>query len=110
MRIEQVKAGSPVLEDYTVSGAVVSFGELAVDCEVEEADSTVYIPIMRAAASGVLVQGPLAPDAGANIAEIIIPPRRYESVEELNSENEIVIVPHPLPLEMERVTLRLWPL
>ena len=109
MRIEYVRPLSPVLEDVSYEFAQVSIGGVEIDCEAEESDASVSIPIMRTL-EGQIVRGPLAPAAGAYVAEILIPPRRYERVEELNDENEIVTVSRPLPLECERIVLRLWPL
>ena len=104
MQIEVL--GSPIA-DYAVDmdAKTITVAGVVVYCEAEEQDSEHIVSISMSDEGPVLGRD----GAGGFIADIIIPPRRYENVEYIDEKEEVQTKAVALPLDMERITLRLWP-
>jgi hypothetical protein len=116
MIVEKVDPTRETFKDYSLEGAVLTIGELAVDLEGEQGEQEVIIAFSTC--EGVIHRG-LMP-CGEYVAEVIIPPRRYETVEvkdtaaaasgeaeEGGPETRMESI--PVPLDRDTVKLKLWP-
>jgi hypothetical protein len=98
--------------DFSVEGNAITFADqLVIDLEEEEQDDEVNIPVCS---NGTEYHRDLHPDC-AYVAQIIIPPRKYDIdyVDEENKETgkfESKEVKLPIPFDVENVVLRLWPI
>jgi hypothetical protein len=114
MIIERVDPSRDVLEDYSLEGAVLNIAGIAVDIEAEQGDQEVIITFSNH--NGMIHRGMMP--CGEYVADVIIPPRKYETVEvedergedggdeEPKTRTESV----PVALDLDSVILRLWPL
>lgn len=112
MIIEKVDWSKEWYREYGLEGTVLRIGDNEIDLEAEQGEQEVIVPFVRYEGK---VQRGLLP-CGEYVAEVIIPPRRYERVEvaegvqeegmEQQSHTEQVGV----PLDIERVVLKLWPI
>jgi hypothetical protein len=98
---------------------VLKIGDIQIDLEAEQQDQEVIIPISDH--NGMIHRGMMP--CCSYVAEIIIPPRKYELVEvedehqvesgssgkEQEEERKPRMENVPVPLDMESVVLRLWP-
>lgn len=91
--------------DVSVSGSVVTVGEVAVNCEERQDDSAVLIDL-RQDRGGPVTEG----GAGRQVASVYIPPRRYEEVEtgETDDEGNPVVSREAVPLDCDQVLVTLW--
>ena len=80
-----VKLGETVVP-YSVDGTKIYVHGDEIDCTALDSDSEVIYSVK---------------DGDSFVADVIIPPRRYD----YDSEGQ----QNPVPLNMDRVTLRLWP-
>jgi hypothetical protein len=115
MLIQKVDTSREVFRDYSLEGAVLTIGGIEVDLEAEQGEQEVIISISNH--EGKIHRGMMA--CCEYVAEVIIPPRRYEMVEveasagtfhggegeEPATHTERVAV----PLDMDSVVLKLWP-
>jgi len=87
---------------YTVEGARIIFdGKLTVDLEAEQEDVQKIVDVSLDK-DGNLIRG-----VGEwYVANIVIPPREYEAIENENGEQTITA----LPVNMDKVVLILWAL
>jgi hypothetical protein len=116
MIIEQVDPTRASLTDYSLNGSILTIGGLSVDLAQEQGDQEVIITIGRC--KGMVHRG-LMGKSCEYLADVIIPPRKYETVdvegpgsgtvgsgdEEPVTHTESV----PVPLDLDSVILRLWP-
>lgn len=102
MIIEKVDAQRSVENNWALNGNVLTVCGLTLDLEEEQQDSQARISIM--CRNGEVCRG--VSEGGEYIAEVVIPPRRYQLSE---PEGEEAIV-EPLPLDVDTVILRLWPI
>lgn len=106
MQIRLMEPGQPV-SDFSIAGAVVTVGEVSIDCAARERDTAVMIEVRRDS-GGTVTEG----GDGAYVAQIEIPARRYETVivepgsgdEDGPSEESEAVA-----LDPNAVTVTLWP-
>lgn len=91
--------------DVSVSGSVVTVGEVAVNCEERQDESAVLIDL-RQDRGGPVTEG----GEGRQVASVYIPPRRYEEVEtgETDDEDNPVMSREAVPLDCDHVLVTLW--
>jgi hypothetical protein len=119
MIIEKVDRGREAFGDYSLNGNELTVGGVTVDLAAEEDDQQVIISFGKC--NGVIHRG-LMPCC-EYVAEVIIPPRKYQTVEVAGpsqgmthsgtGEEEELPATHtervPAPLDPDSVILRLWP-
>jgi hypothetical protein len=120
MIVEKVDPSREAFGDYSLEGAVLTIAGISVNLEEEQEEQEVIITF--AACDGKVHRGMMP--CCTYVADIIIPPRRYEAVEvegpgsgsagsgKANSEEkepETHTESVPVPLDLDSVTLRLWP-
>jgi hypothetical protein len=121
MIVEKVDPTREAYSDYSLEGAVLTIGGIAVNLEAEQEDQEVIITFSDH--NGMIHRG-MMPCCNY-LAEAIIPPRRYETVEvdgppanALSGEGKKgdkaeVPATHmetvPVPLDLDSVILKLWP-
>jgi hypothetical protein len=111
MIIERIDESQAVFNDYCLEGTVLTIGDIAVDLEAEQSDQQVIIAFTIC--GGKIYRGMMGCCTYA--AEVLIPPRRYETVEVVDEaqEEEKAQRTHsesvPVPLDVDCVTLKLWP-
>lgn len=95
---------------YAVTKDKITFGddELTVKLSAKERDEEVTLDICLDKDEGIIMG--TGGSARNYAAQVVIPARRYEDQDsgERNEEGEPIMVPVPLPFEMERCTLILW--
>jgi hypothetical protein len=112
MIVKRLGSDTDTYADFSVEGNVITFSDqLDIDLESEEQDDEVNIPICS---NGTEYHRDLHPGC-AYVAQIIIPPRKYDidyvDVENQESgEFESKEVKLPIPFDVENVVLRLWPI
>jgi hypothetical protein len=106
MIIEKLDPSRDVESDVSLEGSVLIIAKVAVDLAAEEADSQVVITISRH--DGVAVRGSAV--GGEYVADIVIPPRRYKTVEGTGTDGNPTTSSEAIPLDLDAVTLRLWPI
>ena len=119
MIIEKIEPGRESFGDYTLEGTVLAIGGIAVDLAAEEGDQQVVITF--GCREGRIHRG-LMGKCCTYAAEIIIPPRRYETVEaegpagmfagEEDTEDGIMATRFEtvaVPVDTDTVILRVWP-
>lgn len=91
--------------DVSVSGSVVTVGEVTVNCEERQDESAVLIDL-RQERGGPVTEG----GEGRQVASVYIPPRRYEEVEtgETDDEDNPVMSREAVPLDCDQVLVTLW--
>jgi hypothetical protein len=127
MIIEKVDPGHECFSDYVLDGTDLIIGGengVIVDLEAEESDNEVVISFCQC--NGTVHRGLMPQTNCAYIAEIIIPPRRYEDMEvenenaapqdedefplEENGEEQLTHTERiPVPLDIESVKIKVWP-
>ncbi len=103
MIIEKVDARRSVENDWALNGDVLTVCGLSISLEEEQEDSQVCISIMRR--NGEVCRG--VSEGGEYIAEVVIPPRKYQSSEPSGDEEAVI---EPMSLDVDTVILRLWPI
>jgi len=106
MIVEKVDQAREVTTDIQLDGTLLSVAGVKINLEEEEADSQVLITVSLH--GGIAMRQPVA--GGEYIADIIIPPRRYEPVDDIGEDGEIKTESVPLPIDINSVVLRLWPI
>jgi hypothetical protein len=111
MIIEYVGKKADAFSDYALNRTTLTVAGIAVDLASEQRDQEVTIPFSRQ--EGMVRRG-ITP-CGEYAAEIVIPPRRYETVEraettetENGAEEQTYTETVSLPLDINTVTLKLW--
>lgn len=88
--------------EFTVDGTVLTIGSLSIDLQERQGDVQRVIDVCLDTTYATIQEG-----VGAwYVATIIIPPRKYQLVENDNGETSIV----PMSLDMPKVEIRLWAL
>ena len=116
MIVEKVDLGRDSFGEYSLDGTLLKIGGVTVDLAEEECEQEAIISFGKC--NGMVHRG-LKPCC-VYVAEVIIPPRKYETVEvEGPPENwtggtdEEAPVTHtetvPVPLDTNSVTLKVWP-
>jgi hypothetical protein len=120
MIIKKVDPVREAFSDYSLEGAVLTIGGIAVDLETEQEDQEVIITFSNH--NGMIHRGMMP--CCDYVAEVLIPPRRYETVEvdgpptsgfSSNGEGNQNEAPAthmetvPVPLDLDSVILKLWP-
>jgi hypothetical protein len=112
MQIQKVDPSRESFSDFSLVDHILKIGEIPVDLDYEERDQEVIISFTQC--DGEVHRGLMA--CGDYVAEVVIPPRRYEIVdvddvpkedsdEEPGTHTESV----PIPLDIDSVVLKLWP-
>lgn len=104
MRLEMMESGP--CADFSISGAVVSVGEVSVDCAAMQNDHEVVADICSDGQGG-FVAG--AAEGRAYVLSCIIPPQRVEMVQDGEDENGPIMKPAPIPLNPSEVVVKVWP-
>ncbi|MDR1902874.1 MAG: hypothetical protein LBQ88_11405 [Treponema sp.] len=122
MQIQKVDPNRESFSEYSLDGTILTIGDIELDLAEEQQDQEIVIPF--GTCEGVIHRG-LMPCC-SYVAEVVIPPRRYEIVEvpdepgigtvssggtkkkdeEPGTHTENV----PLPLDIDSVVLKLWPI
>jgi hypothetical protein len=120
MIIEKVDPAREAFGDYSLEGAILTIGGIAVDLEAEEGDQEVIITFSNH--NGMIHRGMMP--CCEYVADVLIPPRKYETVEAEGpgtgtagsggakgegKEPETHTESVPALLDLDSVTLRLWP-
>jgi hypothetical protein len=110
--IEKVDQSRDAFGDYSLEGSVLTVGGISVELEAEQGEQEVIITLSDH--NGMLHRG-MMPCCNY-VAEIIIPPRRYELIETPNedmegAEEQAVTRTEYVPviLDLDSVRLKLWP-
>jgi hypothetical protein len=118
MIIEKVDPIRDSFNDFSLDGNILTIGGVEIDLEAEEGDQENIITL--GSCNGMVHRG-LKPCC-VYVADVIIPPRKYESVEvdgpggstagggETDEEPATHTETVPVPLNTDSVTLRLWPI
>jgi hypothetical protein len=104
MIIEHLKDGPYV--DAALNGSNLSIAGLLLDLSERQDDAQVIIDIVQE--NGNIVEG--VGRSGVYVANILLPPKQYEVVEtdETGFDGRKVIAHRALPLDIDRVVLKLW--
>jgi hypothetical protein len=118
MIIQKVDPAREAFSDYSLEGAVLTIGGIAVDLETAQEDQEVIIPFSNH--NGKIHQGMMP--CCTYVAEVVIPPRRYEIMEAIRHPIKVssgeengdeVLAAHtettPVPIDVDSVVLKLWP-
>lgn len=115
MIVKKSDSTFPCFDDYSLNGTILTIAGIATNLEDEQQDQEVIIPFGRC--NGMIHRGLMS--CCSYVAEITIPPRRYELVEVseevVEDEEEENVRPGthtesvPLPIDIESVVLTLWP-
>ena len=119
MIVEKVDPSREAFGDYSIEGVVLTIAGIPVNLEEEQNEQEVIITF--AACEGKVHRGMMP--CCQYVAEVLIPPRKYETAEgpgsgtagsgdtEANGEEpETHTESVPIPLDLNSVTLRLWPI
>lgn len=119
MIVEKVDPSREAFGDYSLEGVVLTIAGIPVNLEEEQNEQEVIITF--AACEGKVHRGMMP--CCQYVAEVLIPPRKYETAEgpgsgtagsgdtEANGEEpETHTESVPIPLDLNSVTLRLWPI
>jgi hypothetical protein len=120
MIIQEIDPAREAFSDYSLDEAILTIGGIAVDLEAEQEDQEVIITFSDH--NGMIHRG-MMPCCNY-VAEVLIPPRRYETVEvegpptstfsgngkEGDGETPATHMETvPVPLDLASVILKLWP-
>ena len=118
MIIEKDDPNRETFSDYSLEGGILTIGGIAVDLETEQGEQEAIITFSRCC--GQVHRGMMP--CGEYVADVIIPPRMYETVEvgdapgsdtvdEASDEKPRMHAERVLvTLDLNTVTLRLWPI
>jgi len=107
MIIEKVDPNREAFSGYQLTGSILTVAGIAVDLEAEQEDQEKVIAITLCGISGKAMRGMM--QCCKYLADIIIPPRKYELVEAEDEEAVTHTESVPLPLDVDSVILRTWP-
>jgi hypothetical protein len=114
MYIQQVDRNRDCFSDYTLEGTTLSIGGISVDLVAEQGDQENIITF--SSCNGMIHRGMMP--CCKYVAEVLIPPRRYELMEVANERNEddeddeepgTHTESVAVPLDLESVVLKVWP-
>jgi hypothetical protein len=113
MIIEKIDPARECYSDYSLDGGILTIGGIEVDLAAEEGDQEVVISF--GACNGMVHQG-LKPCC-TYVADVVIPPRKWETTTRVPEESGGEMEEEPgeatetvaAPLDLDAVTLRLWP-
>jgi hypothetical protein len=121
MIVEKVDPSREAFSDYSLDGMVLTIAEIPVNLEEEQDEQEVIITF--ATCDGKVHRGMMP--CCQYVADVIIPPRKYETVEVegpgsgtagsggskdgSGEEPETHTESVPIPLDLDSVLLRLWP-
>jgi hypothetical protein len=119
MIIEKIDPNRESFSDFILEGTILTVADATIDLALEEGDQQVMIPF--GSCGGKVHRGLMA--CCEHVADAVIPPRKYESVEVdgppqgmagggMNDDGELPAThteTAPLPLDTESVVLRVWP-
>jgi len=121
MIIQKVDPNREAFNDYQLEDKILTIAGILVDLEAEQEEQEKVIVITKCGKTGNVVRGMMMPCC-QYFAEIIIPPRKYEEIEvedkpvthlEGKPKGDEEVTTHteniPLPLDIESVILRAWP-
>jgi hypothetical protein len=113
MIIEKIDPAREAFGDYALEEAVLTVGGVSIDLEAEQGEQEAVITFSNH--NGVIHRGMMP--CGEYVADVIIPPRKYETVEVEDDRGEdggdegpgTHTESVPVALELDSVILRLWP-
>jgi hypothetical protein len=115
MIIEKIDPTREAFSDYSLEGADLTIAGIPVNLEEAQGDQEVIITF--AACNGMVHRGMMP--CCEYVADVLIPPRKYETAEvengrgedeeETDEEPETHTESVPVPLDLDSVTLKLWP-
>jgi hypothetical protein len=107
MIVEKVDPVREAFNDYSLEKAMLTVGGIEVDLAAEQGDQEVIITF--ASCNGRVYRGMMT--CCEYVADVIIPPRKYDLVEVENEgeESNTYTGSVPIPLDLDSVTLKLWP-
>jgi hypothetical protein len=105
--IEKVDPAREAFSDYSLEEAILTVGGIEVDLAAEQGDQEAIITF--ASCNGTVHRGMMT--CCEYVADVIVPPRKYDLVEvEAEGEEPATRTESvPVPLDLDSVTLRLWP-
>jgi hypothetical protein len=120
MIIEKIDPARESFSDYSIENTMLTIAGITIDLALEEGDQQVIIQF--GSCNGKAHRG-LMPNC-EHVADVVIPPRKYETVEvdvppqemshngmkESGEEPATRTDTVPAPLDVESVLLNLWPL
>ena len=98
--------GSGPCADFSISGTVVSVGNASVDCASLQSDHEMIVDICSDGQGGFVVG---AQAGKAYVLSCIVPPRRYQYVQDGEDENGPIMVPEAIPLNPADIVVKVWP-
>jgi len=119
MIIEKVDPHRESFSDYQLTDSILTVAGIAVDLEAEQGDQEKVIAITKCGVTGKIMRGMMP--CCKYLADIIIPPRKYKEVEvteepvtppkgKPKDEDAVTHTENvPLPLDLNSVILRTWP-
>jgi hypothetical protein len=106
MIIEKIDPARESFSDYSLDDDSLTIGGVTIELATEQDDQEKIITLGQC--NGMVHRG-LMPCC-VYVAEVVIPPRRYEYEEvEGKEEGKTETIATPIPLDTESVVLRLWP-
>jgi len=115
MIIEKIDPAREIFSDYSIENTKLTIADITIDLVLEEGDQQVIIQF--GSCDGKVHRG-LMPRC-EHVADVVIPPRKYETVEVdgppqgMSGEDDELPATHteivPAPLDVESVILSLWP-
>jgi hypothetical protein len=116
--IENIDPHRKSFKDFSLDGNILTIGDIAIDLAAEEGDQETIITF---GSCNEKVHRGLMPSC-TYVADVIIPPRKYNVIALENDESENTeeggggagtsgpkTETIPIPLDPDSVTLRLWP-
>jgi hypothetical protein len=113
MIIEKIDPSRKCFSDYFLDGNILTIGGVEIDLAVEEGDQEAILSF--GSCDGVARRG-LTPGC-SYIADVVIPPRKWATITrpipendgDMDTEQQTEVETVAAPLDLETVTLRLWP-
>jgi hypothetical protein len=114
MIIEKVDPSREAFSEYSLEGAILTIGGIEVDLAAEQREQEAVVTF--ASCNGKVHRGMMP--CCEYVADVIIPPRKYDLVEVENErggsekgdeEPATRTESVPVPLDLDSVILRLWP-
>jgi hypothetical protein len=113
MIVKRVDSTRECFNDYNITDGILTIGGIAIDVRVEQAEQEVIITFCRC--GGMVHRGMSA--GGAYVAEVVIPPRKYDLVEAevvssagYGEEGKLQAERVVVPLDLDTVSVTLWPI
>jgi hypothetical protein len=115
MIIQKIDPAREAFSDYALEEAILTVGGIDVDLAAEQVDQEMVITFSDH--NGMIHRGMMP--CCKYVAEVIIPPRQYKTVEVegslsgMDADKDEVPATHmetvPVPLDLDSVVLNLWP-